>query len=75
MIEYFIPFVVGLLWGTTNYLIEKYYNGNEVSKDASFIEKVIFYIKNNKLAILFYLLNQLGSILFYLSLGKISKPL
>ncbi len=71
--EFFIPLVVGILWGSTNYLVEKFYKDNEISKDAKIFEKISSYAKNNKLAILFYILNQLGSILFFFSLGKISN--
>jgi hypothetical protein len=72
MIEYLIPFIVGILWGSTNYLVERFYNESDISKDANIIERILCYVKNNKLAIVFFILNQLGSILFYFSLGKIS---
>jgi hypothetical protein len=72
--EIFLLFLVGILWGGTNYLIELTYHDieNIQTNEAGGFNKLKQFLLKNIKALLFFILNQSGSILFYFCLGKIS---
>jgi hypothetical protein len=73
--EYFILFIVGILWGSTNYLIELFYYDLDYLNEKNITKKMIMYLKKNLIPLVLFLINQIGSLLFYFCLGKISKYL
>jgi drug/metabolite transporter (DMT)-like permease len=77
MFEYLILILVGILWGSTNYLIELYYYDYETVNPVNkyFIQRMYSYIIRNYKPLIFFILNQLGSVLFYFCLGSISLSL
>jgi drug/metabolite transporter (DMT)-like permease len=77
MFEYLILILVGILWGSTNYLIELYYYDYETFNPVNkyFIQRMYSYIIRNYKPLIFFILNQLGSVLFYFCLGSISLSL
>lgn len=75
MFEFLILFIIGFLWGSTNFLIEMTYYDYDKLENLRFFEKSVLFLKKNYKPLIFFLLNQLGSILFYFSLGKINLSL
>lgn len=71
--------LVGIIWGSTNYLIELNYKEDNNSKDNNhnqgIIKRTMIYLKNNYISLLLFLCNQSGSVLFYFCLGTISLSL
>jgi hypothetical protein len=72
--DYFLLITVGLLWGTTNYLMDitLYESTDDQNKQNNIIKRTYNYISKNYKPLLFFGLNQLGSVLFYFSLSKLS---
>lgn len=77
MFDFLILILVGILWGSTNYLIELYYYDYETDNTVNkyFFQRIYRYVIRNFRPIIFFILNQLGSILFYFCLGNISLSL
>jgi len=77
MFDFLILILVGILWGSTNYLIELYYYDYETDNTVNkyFFQRIYSYVIRNFRPIIFFILNQLGSILFYFCLGSISLSL
>ena len=73
MFEYFILCFVGILWGSTNYLIELYYyDYDDMQVESNLMTRIFNFLIKNYKPLIFFVLNQLGSVLFYFCLGKIS---
>ena len=69
---------VGILWGTTDYLIGQSfidYSLLDHHRFSSKLAKIIYFFISNLRPILFFALNQLGSVLFYICLGSFSLSL
>ena len=69
---------VGILWGTTDYLIGQSfidYSLLDNHRFSSKLAKIIYFFIYNLRPILFFALNQLGSVLFYICLGSFSLSL
>jgi hypothetical protein len=75
MLEFFTLFIVGIVWGSTNFLISQSYYDIDKIKEENIFKRVVLILKSNYKPIIYYVLNQLGSVLFYICLGKISKTI
>ena len=72
MIDYILLFVVGLIWGLTDYCMEYFFkNYKKVEEKNICLKGIKFLIKNYK-PILCFLLNNSASILFYYSMRTLS---
>jgi hypothetical protein len=69
--ELFWIFIVGLIWGSTNMLMEK---GTKYSLNFRFLPDFLNTFLHPKCFIP-YLLNQSGSVLYYYSLGQVQLKL
>ncbi len=76
MFEVILILTVGIIWGSTNYLIELYYyDYSQIENETNFIKRTYKFLIKNVKPLLFFIFNQLGSVLFYISLGKLSLSL
>jgi hypothetical protein len=73
LVDIFVLVLVGIIWGSTNYLIEFSYKDYDNIIFEKWHQKLIQYLMINIKPFLLFLLNQSGSLLFYICLGKISK--
>ena len=73
MIDYLILFIVGILWGFTDYLLEYYFKNRIEVKDKNVLLKGFKFVVKNYKPIICFLLNQSASVLFYFSMRTLSK--
>lgn len=73
-----IIIIVGILWGSTDYLIGQYfidYSYLNQLRFSSKMTKIFYFFIYNLRPILLFGINQLGSVLFYICLGSFSLSL
>jgi hypothetical protein len=73
MLDYFILFVVGILWGGTDYCLEYFFKHSQEVNEKNLLLKGFKFVVNNYKPIICFLLNQLASILFYFSMSNLSN--
>lgn len=75
MIDYILLFIVGMLWGLTDYLLEYFFKNTVEVKDKNILLKGFKFVVKNYKPILCFLLNQSASVLFYFSMRTLSNIL